>query len=137
MKKVKKLVRKTVVKRKPATNKLFPGKANYVGPQRGYFAFVHHGKLFEEADQEISDRVDYIKSHKPNSEINTRLRHLIYLGEKLNKRIKDYDNKNGGRQALYDREIQAAVLAYAKRHIDPLRWRGGTLRHHNGEPFCG
>lgn len=133
MTKAKKVAPKRVVKK----NTLFPGKARYVGPQDGWFGFVHHAQMFERADcGNIDQRVAYIKSHKPPREVPTRLRHLIYLGEKLNKRIALWDSNNGGRPNQ-DPELRRAVMAYVRRHIDPLRWNGRSLCYPDGTSFEG
>lgn len=127
----------TPAKRKP--NKLFPGKRNYIGPQAGWFGFVHHGQMFERADcGNIGQRVEYIKSHKPAKEIPTRLRHLIYLGDNLNKKINDWDSGHCGRPNQ-DLDLKRAVMAYVRRHIDDVRWVSakGSLCFANGRRFEG
>lgn len=136
MKKRKKLAPKKVAP--VVTNRLFPGLPHYRGPQRGYFGFVHHGKLFEQASENISARVEYVKMHKPKSERTTRLRHIIYLGKALGKRIAAHDSSHGYyEKAVTDKDIRAAVLAYAKRHIKTVRWNGNSLVYRNGTEFSG
>lgn len=117
-------------------NKLFPGLPRYTGPQRGYFGFVHHAKLFEPTCDDISVRIQYIKDHKPRSEVRTRLRHVIYLGRALTKRIKQ-SNMHSANGAIYHEPVREAVVKYAKRHIKPLRWNGRSLCHATGAPFQG
>ena len=41
-----------------------------------YYWHIHHDTLIESASEPIENRIEYIKSHKPQSEIETRLRLL-------------------------------------------------------------
>lgn len=136
MKTKKKVTAKKVVKK--VLNTLFPGKANYVGPEHGWFGFVHHGELFERTNVGIHHRIHYVKTHKPAKEIPIRLRHIIYLGDKLNGRI---SANNAARWTdgyrAERRKIKAAILRYARQHIDPLRWNGKTLTLANGKAMTG
>ena len=59
-------------------NTLFPGRDNYVGPTTGWFAFLHHEKLFEESHN-VMERVAYVKSEKPKREVWIRLHNMMYL----------------------------------------------------------
>ena len=61
-------------------NNKFPGLPDYVGPSKGYFAFVHHESLVEYS-ADIHERIDYIKKAKPTHEQEVRLSHLLYLGK--------------------------------------------------------
>ncbi len=59
-------------------NTLYPGRPNYEGPTEGIFGLVHHDVLFE-ASEDIMERVDFIREHKPKDEVKTRLHCLVYL----------------------------------------------------------
>ena len=59
-------------------NNLYPGRPNYEGPTEGIFGLVHHDVLFE-ASEDIMERVDFIREHKPKDEVKTRLHCLVYL----------------------------------------------------------
>ena len=59
-------------------NTLFPGRPNYTGPTKGYFAFLHHTVLFEKS-HDVMERVDYVQRKKAANEVETRLHNMIYL----------------------------------------------------------
>ena len=63
-------------------NTLFPGRPDYVGPKSGMFAFLHHEILCEPSDN-VMERVDYVRHHKPPAEIETRLHHMMFLDAAL------------------------------------------------------
>jgi len=63
-------------------NTLFPGRPDYVGPKSGMFAFLHHEILCEPSDN-VMERVDYVRQHKPPAEIETRLHHMMFLDAAL------------------------------------------------------
>lgn len=71
---------------KKPVNKLFPGRPNYRGPKSGWFAFVHHGMLFEPS-HDIQERIAYIREHKPKWEQPVRLRDMMYLGLDLSRKL--------------------------------------------------
>jgi hypothetical protein len=56
----------------------FPGRPNYTGPKSGYFAFVHHGVLFEKS-HDIFERLTYVDNKKPANEIDVRRWNMMYL----------------------------------------------------------
>lgn len=135
-----KKVNKTKVTARPV-NRLFPGRPNYKGPQRGWFAFVHHSRLYEKATEDMSYRVEYIRSRKPKDEVAIRLRHLIYLGRTLSQRCEDESYVGSGRRRTGSgrRQTRLKVLAYVKKHIKPLRWSEDacTLTMTDGTYFTG
>lgn len=148
VKKVKKLkakARKVVTKRKvKKVNRLFPGLPGYKGPQRGWFGMIHHGKLFEHTSENMRNRVDYINAHKPNSEIETRLSHLIYLGPALNKMLTAANRKYAEDMHLnteprYNPDVTKPVIAYCTKRIKSFRWNENlsSLVHKNGSRFTG
>ena len=65
--------------RKKIENTLFPGRYNYTGPTKGWFAFLHHEQLCEES-HDVNERLDYVKREKPKNEVAIRLHNMIYLG---------------------------------------------------------
>jgi hypothetical protein len=65
--------------RKKIENTLFPGRDNYTGPTKGWFAFLHHEQLCEES-HDVNERLDYVKREKPKNEVVIRLHNMIYLG---------------------------------------------------------
>jgi len=65
--------------RKKIENTLFPGRDNYTGPTKGWFAFLHHKQLCEES-HDVNERLDYVKREKPKNEVVIRLHNMIYLG---------------------------------------------------------
>lgn len=140
--KTKKVAHAKVAPKKPV-NKLFPGRSNYTGPQRGYFAFVHHAQLFEHTNEDIKNRVLYVKQMKPAHEQGIRLRHILLLSPTLSKRIAAINKQNApvygmyNNQAKHDQTIRAAVLRYARRHIKPLRWNGASLTLVSGREMTG
>ena len=60
-------------------NTIFPGRPNYEGPTEGMFGLLHHDVLAEPS-RDVSERVAYVKRHKPQSEVAARLHNMIYLG---------------------------------------------------------
>ena len=86
-------------------NELFPGRPDYVGPTKGYFAFLHHEQLFEKS-HDVMERVAYVKRDKPDHEIPTRLH-------------ADYEAK---RDTLF-----ADILAFIRQHIPDCAWNGSRL----------
>jgi hypothetical protein len=129
-------------------NKLYPGRPNYTGPNKGWFAFVHHGSLCEHTGQfpgGIEERVEYINRAKPPDEIPTRLRHLIYLGQTLNEALTKAaggtyyatGSCRGVVEMHQHKALRGRVLRYVKRHIKPFRWNGRWLTHANGGSFTG
>ena len=73
--------------RDQAPNILLPGHKNelgdfdYKGPISGWFSLLHHDGLVEWS-RHIWERVGYILLRKPAKEQWTRLRHIVYLGER-------------------------------------------------------
>lgn len=141
--KTKKVAHAKKVAPKKTVNKLFPGLPNYTGPQRGYFAFVHHAQLFEHTSEDIKNRIEYVKDRKPTNEQGIRLRHILLLGPSLSRRIAAINKQNApvygcyNNQAKHDQTIRAAVLRYARRHIKPLRWNGASLTLVSGREMTG
>lgn len=99
--------KKAATKKKVATktNRLFPGRKGYRGSRVGWFAMVHHDDLFEWSG-DIMRRVDFIKSDKPEHEVQTRLNNLLYLG------IKERDRA----------PTKETVLALLKKHNPKHAW---------------
>ena len=97
-------------------NTLFPGLPGYTGPTKGWFSLLHHAGGLVEWSDNVMERVDYINRNKPKSEINTRLRHIVYLGG----RGDDYEAK---RKPLYDE-----IIAYIRPMIQDFAWDGKQLR---------
>ena len=62
------------------TNTLFPGRPDYTGPTEGIFGLLHHDTLME-TSHDVTERVAYVKKHKPPHEIAVRLHNMIYLGD--------------------------------------------------------
>ena len=56
-------------------NTLYPGRPHYVGPTTGLFFLIHHDQLLEYSSG-VAERVEYIKSNKPENEIDIRLWHI-------------------------------------------------------------
>ena len=59
-------------------NKLYAGRPNYIGPTKGWFSFIHHN-LLAEFSENIMERVEFIRLHKPRNEVATRLNSIAYL----------------------------------------------------------
>ena len=131
--------------RKKIENTLFPGRDNYTGPTKGWFAFLHHEQLCEES-HDVNERLDYVKREKPKNEVVIRLHNMIYLGgcEVIIKRaLLDADHK--AKSALLDADyevkrallcadyaakrapLDAEILAYIKSNIPDCAWDGETL----------
>ena len=105
---------------KAVKNTLFPGRSNYTGPTRGWFAFLHHDKLFEWS-HDIYERIGYVKRQKPKNEVAIRLHNMIYLGgcEAMAKRAQldaDYEAKRAQLDADYEAKLAPLYADYrAKR----------------------
>ena len=142
--------------RKKIENTLFPGRDNYTGPTKGWFAFLHHEQLCEES-HDVNERLDYVKREKPKNEVVIRLHNMIYLGgcEVIVKRAlldadyeakrtpldADYAAKRAPLDADYAAEyaplyadyaakralLDVEILAYIKSNIPDCAWDGETL----------
>lgn len=102
----KKRVSKKLVPTQEA-NTLFPGRPNYVGPRRGFFGMLHHGRLVE-FSYNVMERVVYVNRNKPPNEVSIRLHNMIYIGPA--------EGERGTRPS--DKE----ALAYIKKHIPDHAW---------------
>jgi hypothetical protein len=99
-------------------NELFFGRPDYVGPDSGYGAFIHHGVLFEKSHS-FKERVDYIKREKPKNEVATRLHNLLYLPFMTDALYADYKAKLA--------TLDADILAFIRQHIPDCAWNGQEL----------
>jgi len=106
-------------------NNLFPGRPDYVGPQSGMFALLHHEILCEPSDN-VMERVDFVRQHKPPAEIATRLRHMMFLDAALCPAVAkraplyaDYEAKRAPLDADY-RAKRAALYADYEAKLAPL-----------------
>src|SRR3990167_2442230 len=93
-------------------NELFPGRPDYVGPTKGYFAFLHHEQLFEKS-HDVMERVAYVKRDKPDHEIPTRLHNMIYLPFMTNALYADYAAKRATLYADYAAKCETLYADYA------------------------
>lgn len=127
-------------------NKLFPGRDNYTGPQRGWFAMLHHEQLFEPCEnRDVQERVDYVKSEKPQHERAVRLRNMMYLGEmpeiKALQLMRQamaavvctpYETRRPIEQAIdaVKRHMRKDVIAYVASHYPDHAWdeRNNTIK---------
>lgn len=110
-------------KKSPARNLIWPGRPNYEGPNEGWFAFVHHGILWEHSFC-IDERVRYIRKYKPQDERQVRLRHLLRLPRTLGEWCAQVRYAPDRVKASVD----ADVLAYAKKKLgEELTWNGRSL----------
>ena len=121
-------------------NDLFPGRPDYVGPTKGYFAFLHHKQLFE-SSHDVMERVAYVKREKPGHEIQTRLHNMIYLPFMTDELYADYEAKLAPLYADYaaklaslraDYEAKLAslyvdILTFVRQHIPDCAWNGREL----------
>lgn len=132
-------VKPTKVKPTEPPNKLFPGRDNYVGPQTGIFAMLHHQQLFEEVGKfhAVRTRVEYVKSQKPEVEKPVRLHNMMYLGgcpyvktylalQKVNAMAAEhgYEFRRPIDQAFEatKRHLRPFVIAYIKAYIPDHSW---------------
>ena len=90
-------------------NDLFPGRPDYVGPTKGYFAFLNHKQLFE-SSHDVMERVAYVKREKPGHEIQTRLHNMIYLPFMTDELYADYEAKRASLDVDYEAKL---TLLYA------------------------
>ena len=94
-------------------NILFPGLPNYTGPVTGWFSLLHHSwELVERSDDDVMERIRYIKSNKPAHEQEIRLRHIVYLGQ----RGDDYEVKRAALDTAYEAEYGKLYSAYSVKH---------------------
>jgi hypothetical protein len=109
--------------RKKIENTLFPGRYNYTGPTKGWFAFLHHEQMYEET-YDVNERIDYVKRRKPKNEVAIRLHNMIYLGgceamAKLAPLYADYKAKLAPLDADYKAK-RAPLYADYKAKLAPL-----------------
>ena len=121
-------------------NELFPGRPDYVGPTKGYFAFLHHRELFEKSHN-VMERVAYVKQYKPDHEIPTRLHNMIFLPFMTDKWYADYNAKQAPLYADYDAKqaplyadyraklasLDVGILTFIRSHIPNCAWSGYEL----------
>lgn len=123
-------------------NKLFPGRENYTGPQRGWFAMLHHEQLFEVCyGRDVQERVDYVAECKPLHERAVRLRNMMYLGnmpeikalQLLYEAVKEidcspYEMRRPIEQAIeaLRRHMRKDVIAYVASHYPDHAWLEGS-----------
>ena len=132
-------------------NTLFPGLPDYTGPKNGLFTLLHHEGPLAEWSSNIQERIDYINKHKPKSEIDIRLRHIVYIPKgaipelnkacsELNKAYLEYDKARSELDKAcseYDKarsewykarsEFDKEILAYLRKHVPDCRWNGREL----------
>lgn len=81
----KKSTKKPAKKPAKKENKLFPGRPNYTGPQKGIFALLHHRILFEQCGltcyANVQERVKYVKTNKLGTEVAVRLHNMVCLND--------------------------------------------------------
>ena len=99
-------------------NTLFPGRPDYVGPTKGYFALLHHEMLFEKS-HDVMERVDYVKREKADHEVPIRLHNMIYLPFMTDELSADYQAKLA--------PLSADILAFIRQHIPDCAWNGHEL----------
>ena len=110
-------------------NDLFPGRPDYVGPTKGYFAFLHHKQLFE-SSHDVMERVAYVKREKPGHEIQTRLHNMIYLPFMTDELDADYEAKLAPLYADYEAKLASLyvdILTFVRQHIPDCAWNGREL----------
>ena len=121
-------------------NDLFPGRPDYVGPTKGYFAFLHHKQLFE-SSHDVMERVAYVKREKPGHEIQTRLHNMIYLPFMTDELDVDYEAKLASLRADYEAKLAPLyddylakraslcvdILTFVRQHIPDCAWNGREL----------
>ena len=90
------------------------GEVVKIAPREYYF-HIHHEKLVELAEEPIQNRVAYIKSDKPKSEVATRLKWLT--------KVKDQE---AVRKALSWSDLKALDSLHVKEHPG-CPWNGKTI----------
>lgn len=142
-------MKKRKVTRVRPPNMLFPGLPNYKGPDRGWFAWVHHGHLFEHTTDDgdsIAERVKYVKKFKPKDERRIRLAHIMflgnYVGRKLTIRQNVIHNTIHGGRIEHDTAAKDMVYRYIAKHKPRNKWdpsasHHGSLRKANGWVMTG
>ena len=94
-------------------NTLFPGRANYIGPTSGVFAFVHHEILCEWSNN-INVRLTYVRDNKPIYEQKVRLSSIMYIPESVCPTVYEAHAKSVEARAKYDEAHAKSVEARAK-----------------------
>lgn len=103
-------------------NTQHPGQPNYLGPQEGWFLFIHHNIILEYSD-DIQQRVEYILRVKPKHEQKTRLKALThvpnrYVANQVQTARQIYDKAllayNSALHVKNMQECYNALLAYNK-----------------------
>ncbi len=99
-------------------NTLFPGRSDYTGPQRGYFAGVHHDTLFEYSTN-IDVRLDYINIEKEEYKRPTYLQNMMHLSFVTDEKYAEYERQRTPLWAEYQRR-EAPLRAEYQRQRTPL-----------------
>jgi len=121
-------------------NELFPGRPDYVGPTKGYFALLHHEVLFEKS-HDVTERVAYVKRDKLKHEVPIRLHNMLYLPFMTDALYADYQAKLAPLDADYEAKraplyadyqakratLDAYILAFIRQHIPDCAWNGKEL----------
>lgn len=69
--------------KKRLPNHLYPGKPRYIGPTVGYFTLLHHQGPIVEFSHNVKERIHFIKTQKLHEERPIRLRHIVYVPDRL------------------------------------------------------
>lgn len=107
-------------------NEMFPGRPDYVGPKSGWFSLLHHASLLVEWSDDVMERIEYIKKHKPPHEQTTRLQHIVYLGE----RGATYNAKRAPLDAVYKAmraPLDDEIIDNIRPLIPDFAWNGKEL----------
>lgn len=107
------------------------------GPCGGFFSFLHHDGPICEWIHNVMGRVNYILNEKPQAEIYTRLRHIIYLDVAKIPAITELKSLNDDYQAklkLFDddywskrKPLDDEILRYIRLEIPDCGWDGKTI----------
>jgi hypothetical protein len=123
--------------KKVKVNKLFPGKPNYTGPNKGWFAFVHHGCLAEYSCN-IAKRVRHVKHSKPPLERPIRLAHIMHIRRPLSTKLTNLHGNDHGNSVLrQDASGGREVMEYVKKHKPKHAWNGHSLTFPDGQHLRG
>ena len=100
------------------------------GPHSGMFTFLHHKGPIIGQSENVMERIDFILSDKPSSEILIRLQHIYRLPENFQEAIataeKAYQEAIATAEKAYQ-EAKATAEKAAIAIIPNCKWNGKTI----------
>lgn len=119
------------------SNTLFPGLPDYIGPLSGFFSLLHRKGPVVEWSDNVMKRINHIRRHKPASEIQIRLSHIVYLDPRMVFDAEQWKELNaayvklckavGDARGAKRKVENNGVVVYLRQIIPDFRWNGREI----------